>query len=278
MSKRHMPGKFKETAYLPAQGLQEFVERSAEEQGMSKSRYLGSLVEKEAASVSVKTSRPALVLHKPYTTDINFVCSGVFEYLPGVAKSDLYKYVMLETTESIITSFKDIIRKRLKDNPEYLRDSCFVLLRTLIKGVYQKTDSGSLKGRYDVKVTLIRVSEKEWLKYDGCYDFFKIKYYSYYDLTTKTKVGGVRMLAPVFDDKYKDGAFFIPVSDASSKFQHRITDDNIKGVGMDDDEVAKCIILGVDPRSVSERFSVIYGEKTNNGFKTNSGRRYKVFK
>lgn len=273
-----MPGKFKETAYLPAQGLQEFVERSAEEQGMSKSRYLGSLVEKEAASVSVKTSRPALVLHKPYPTDINFVCSGVFEYLPGAAKSDLYKYVMLETAESIITSFKDIIRKRLKNNPEYLRDSCFVLLRTLIKGVYQKSNSGSLKGRYDVKVTLIRVSEKEWLKYDGCYDFFNIKYYSYYDLTTKTRLSGIRMLTPIFDDKYKDGAFFIPVYDASSNFQHRIADDNIKGVGLDDGEVAKCIILGVDHRSVSERFSVVFGEGTNNGFKTNSGRRYKVFK
>jgi len=273
-----MPGKFKETAYLSAQGLQEFVERSAEEQGMSKSRYLGSLVEKEVASVSGKTNQPTLVLHKPYYPEMSFISSGVFECNAQTTKPEMYKYVMLQTTESIISSFRDIIRKRIKDNPECLRDSCFLLLRTLIKGVYQKNDSGSLMGRYDVKVTLIRVSVKEWLKYNGCYDFFKIKYYSYYDLTTKAKAGGVRMLAPVFDDKYKDGAFFIPVSDASSNFQHRIADDNIKGVGVDDGEVAKCIILGVDPRSVSERFSVIYGEKTNNGFRTNSGRRYKVFK
>ncbi|WP_283648139.1 hypothetical protein [Hafnia paralvei] len=273
-----MPGKFKETAYLPAQGLQEFVERSAEEKGMSKSRYLGSLVEKEAASVSVKTSRPALVLHTPYLPDQNFVCSGAFEYIPRTAKSDFYKYVMLETTNSIISGFKGIIQKQLKDNPEYLQNACFVLLRNLIKGVYKKSESGSLIVSYNVKVTLIRVSEKEWLKYDGCYDFFKIKYYSYYDLTTKTRAGGVRMFVPVSDEKYKDGAFFIPVSDASSNFQHRIADDNIKGVGLDNGEVAKCIILGVDNRSVSERFSVIFGEKTNNGLRTNSGRRYKVFK
>lgn len=273
-----MPGKFKETAYLPAQGLQEFVERSAEEKGMSKSRYLGSLVEKEAASVSVKTNQQALVLHKPYRPEIPFVCSGVFECSLDTAKSDMYKYVMSETTKSIITSFRNIIQKRLKGNPEYLKNSCFVLLRNLIKGTYQNTESGSLKVSYNLKVTLIRVSEKEWLKYNGCYDFFKIKYYSYYDLTTKARAGGVRMLAPVSDEKYKDGAFFIPVSDASSDFQHRIADDNIKGVGLDNDEVAKCIILGVDPRSVSERFSVTFGEKTNNGFRTNSGRRYKVFK
>ncbi|WP_447214167.1 hypothetical protein [Enterobacter ludwigii] len=273
-----MPGKFKETAYLSAQGLQEFVERSAEEQGMSKSRYLGSLVEKEVASVSGKTNQPALVLHKPYYPEMSFVCSGIFECDALTTKPEMYKYVVLRATESIISSFRDIIRKRMKDNAAYLMGSCFVLLRTLIKGVYQKTESGSLSVNYSVKVALIKVSEKEWVKYNGCYDFFKIKYYSYYDLTTKAKAGGVRMLAPVFDDKYKDGAFFIPVSDASSKFQHRIADDNIKGVGMDDGEVAKCIILGVDPRSVSERFSVIYGEKTNNGFRTNSGRRYKVFK
>lgn len=273
-----MPGKFKETAYLPAQGLQEFVERSAEEKGMSKSRYLGSLVEKEAASVSGKSSEPTLVLHKPCYTEVPFGCSGVFECDVVTAKSDIHKYVMSQATESIISSFRDIIRKQLKDNPEYLKNACFVLLRTLIKGVYQKTEAGSLRVSYNVKVALIRVSEKEWLKYDGCYDFFKIKYYSYYDLMIQNRTGRVKMLAPIFDEKYKDGAFFIPVSDASSNFQHRIADDKIKGVGIDDVEVAKCIILGVDHRSVSERFSVIYGEKTNNGFRTNSGRRYKVIK
>lgn len=273
-----MPGKFKETAYLSAQGLQEFVERSAEEQGMSKSKYLGSLVEKEAASVSGKTNQPALVLHKPYYPEMSFLCSGVFECDALTTKPEMYKYVMFQITESIISIFRNIIRKRMKDNPECLRDSCFVLLRTLIKGVYQKTDSGSLKGRYDVKVTLIRVSEKECLKYDGCYDFLKIRYCSYYDLTTKSKAGSIRMLAPVFDDKYKDGAFFIPVYEFSTNSQRKVEGDNVKRISMDDGEVVTCIILGVDHRSVSERFSILFGEKVNNGFRINSGMRQKVFK
>ncbi|MGC1026800.1 hypothetical protein [Pantoea agglomerans] len=273
-----MPGKFKETAYLPAQELREFVERSAEEQGVSKSRYLGSLVEKEVASVSGQNCQSALILCKPYFPEMSFVCSGVFECDDLTTKPEMYNYVMLKTEGSIISSFRDIIRKRMKGNPEYLRDSYFVLLKTLIKGVYQKNEFGYLKGRYDVKVSLIRVDLKKWLKYNGCYDFFKIRYCSYYDLTTKVRAGATRTFAPVLDDKYNNGAFFIPVSNACSDFQLKNADKNIKDVGMDNDEVARCIILGVDHRSVSERFSMAFGEKTSNGFRINSGRCQKVFK
>lgn len=207
----------------------------------SGSKYLYALVSRERQRINNDAEdkyaseypSPSAMFYPKFLGGTDYISKGDISF----SSLDLVKEYMREASgeEKIISEKRKrlkIIREGILDKIilDYLNlpdasairsnvDSFSIIIIKYIKCNYHdfSGDNATLEGEFIAEWKFIRVDSKLWGRYDGKYDFRKIKYMKYADVT---EFYGGQGLCKVNEVTTRDnaGAYFIPVSSNTLKF------------------------------------------------------------
>ncbi|MGI8465634.1 hypothetical protein [Pectobacterium punjabense] len=255
-----MSYKYKSTMYYSDEDTKIFLKERTRKPGGGKgteSKFLYSLVTSEREKVNSEQSdneinngksRSLCKLDQPYRPRYEMITSNNIEFssLAAMMKNDkktIPKAFMKGIDDAI---YLDYIKK-IKSLNLQQEEGFFIILKTYITCRYNDFNSSDVncKGTFTARWVLILVDRALWDKFGGLYDFTKIKYLKYIDISNGRK-GVPSGICKVHDSHEKDdkGAFFIPVRSTAKAFPSEL---KYRG---------KYFIQGVDAYSIKNRVDI----------------------
>ncbi|CNK14408.1 hypothetical protein [Yersinia intermedia] len=226
--------KYKATMYYSDDETDRFLrEKAAKPNGKkSASHYLYSLVTRErenAASVELNQEEVGVVrIYPEYTRLRRIEVSGLISFtaLPAFSLESKatqkrldHKDLMKEIDGKI---HLDITSKFNNHNNDFNHNGSFlVVIKTDVTCYYNRTVSGAgyCEGNFLANCTILHITRSEWERWGGKYDFERIKYIKFRDLSNPRarKSMGLCQLAEIAPLDTA-GAFFIPVRTTAKAF------------------------------------------------------------
>ncbi|MFG0430783.1 hypothetical protein [Serratia liquefaciens] len=225
--------KYKATMYYSDEDTEQFLREKATKPNGKKSasQYLYSLVTRERENAvsgeSEHDDSGVVRMYPPYTYiqwreisgPLSFPSITVLRTNEASQKRFRHKDLMEAIDREID---KDVANVFLRIRPDFYKDGGFlVIIKSEVTCYYSDEITGDsyCRGFYRVNYGTIHVSESEWKKWGGRYDFENIKYIKFRDLfnPSKNKHAGLCQVAER-DPLDTSGAFFIPVRKISKVF------------------------------------------------------------
>ncbi len=226
--------KYKATMYYSDDETNEFLkEKAAKPNGKkSASHYLYSLVTRErenAASIELNQEEVDVVrIYPEYTRSRRIEVSGLISFtaLPAFSLESKSTQKRLDH-KNLMKEIDDKVHQHLsskENNPSnyFNHDGSFlVVIKTDVTCYYNSTISevGYCEGNFLANCSIVHVTQSEWVRFGGKYDFENIQYIKFRDLSRlKVRKGmGFCQLAEI-NPLDTVGAFFIPVRTTSKDF------------------------------------------------------------
>ncbi|EPN1931333.1 hypothetical protein ACTV70_002895 [Cronobacter dublinensis] len=233
-----MAYKYKATMYYSDEGTEAFLRDKAVKSNGKKSasHYLYSLVTKERenlmANNDIKNKPVPVQLFPEYVNSKEFSVNGSVEFLglsdayhPHKGESSLIRKNHKILMETIDDKILEHVASHFSNHGHEVNDNSFrIVLKTYVACYYCNigTVPGLYSGTFTATCRVIIVNRALWDKYDGKFNFEKIRYIKYEDITKAGRgiPGGLCKVAEI-SAKDKAGAFFIPVSTLPVKFPEK---------------------------------------------------------
>ena len=218
--------KHKATMYYSDEETVQFLNEHAHKRNGKKSvsHYLYSLVTKErekAISTEIK-SKPSPVTLYPEHYPLELMIDGDIEFtsldniraakdIVDINKKPIHNNIMNEINSKI----EQFIAKNLRDNPRcHIKNDYFIVIRShiIINSHHTHTTSEYCKGHFIATCMIINVRQNERGVFSSNFDFKKVKYYKYNDITKANRYipSSLCKIAEI-NPQDPTGAFFIPV-------------------------------------------------------------------
>ncbi|CFQ96233.1 MULTISPECIES: hypothetical protein [Yersinia] len=260
-----MASKQKITAYISDSVVYEWAKKKAEENGVTGSGYLESLIRQEMQKV--ETEKVPLRMVPRFSVFDTFtpkeqilMLSGGFRIHDSFAPSlgdrekDGIEQIKVGVHQEIYNDFYNVI---IGKNSRSLPEQCYIVfLKTFFDGRVLKNDEES-HVNYHLMYQPLLITPNLWDKYGGFYDFFNIKYLRQTDIirsefmrTFSSKYAGA---APIFERRKEcndSGGFFIPVYHKPVTLEQRLS----LPVLSKKFENSTNLYIGVDSGNNKERF------------------------
>lgn len=237
-----MASENKLTMYYHDESTRLFLENEIQqlEGKKSGSRYLYSLVERERKNTGMDNDEEKgphvsspVVIHSPFRHCASHITSGwvSFSSLDKIKeinkevengkeiseKRRNLKLLRNEILNKIMIDYENIISKTYREiNRE---DDFFIIVINYVICYYHAFDGdyGNLRGEFSSEWTLINANRSLWLKYNGRYDFRKIKYLKHKDVLMHRDGKAFSMIN---ESSRRDniGSYFIPVKNNALPF------------------------------------------------------------